>query len=116
MSEQRALFWSLAGLAQALQTATGKPVIFEGDTAPALPYMVLREVADPSVNDWGGEAYRVGRVQVDSFALKASEAASLDDTALAVMEEAGWRRLIGFPMRDPDPAIRRRVSDFTNEH
>lgn len=117
MSEKRALFWTLAQIAQALQTATGKPVILEGDTAPALPYIVLREVSDPSVSDWRGEAYRVGRVTCDSFALKASEAAALDDAACELMASLGWDRVLGLSLGDPaNPAIRRRVSDFTALH
>lgn len=112
---RRALFWSLATLAPAIAAATGKPVILEGDTAPALPYTVLREVADPSVNDFDGEAYRTGRIQADHFALKASESAAMDDATCTALFALGWQRITGGRLPDPNMALRRRYSDFTNE-
>jgi len=112
---KRALFWTLGTLAPAIAAATGKPVILEGDTAPALPYTVLREVSDPSVNDFDGEAYRTARLQADHFALKASESAAMDDATCTALAGLGWRRLAGGRLPDPNAALKRRYSDFTNE-
>ncbi len=95
--------------------ALGKPVIVDGDPVPALPYYHLRTVSDPSVGDWGGEAYRVGRLQVDSYAARDDVCAAMDDAACSLLEGLGWRRLTGSPL-PPEGTARRVYSDFTNEH
>lgn len=75
---------------------TPAPVLAPYERAPAGGrYVVVSVVSAPPVDDMGGEAYALVRIQVDVWGLDASPVAvgQLAETCRELLTEAGWRRV-----------------------
>lgn len=75
--------------------AAGLTPVFRGEKPPGTAYLIVDDVDDPPLEDWGGEFGAWIYIQVSAYALSSNptDAALPGDKARKALLGAGWQRV-----------------------